>query len=280
MEPRTKFYVLLLLVMLPLLTNGQSAAAETKIPDCSVSRTKPKLSKYTPMSAGVLNGRALSLVKPVYSAAAKSVHARGVVLVSVLIDEAGCVIEANAHSGHPLLIPSSITAAKASVFEPFSLSGKPVRVNGVITYNYLPNSMNWLELGFNSDSFEKLAEYLPERFDLEAKLLRQSNVLPWDQKQKVLDSVKNSLTTNLIKDPKAQWLFSVGIDLNALSTGRWGTLTGEKAWTPLRSKMDAIPNGVSTQLRNMLNELLTLTNATEIDKKLRAIQLRLFDLGN
>jgi len=227
-----------------------------------------------------MNGRALSLPKPFYPPAARAVKASGQVQISVLIDEAGCITEAKALSGHPLLIASSIKAAKLSAFAPYVLSGGPVRVNGIITYNYLPNEMNWLELGYNSDSFETLAEYLPAGFEVEAKLLRQSKGLPWDERKTVLESVKKSLTTNLTNDPKNQWLFSVGTILNELRTGFWGTQSGEKAWTPLRSKMASIPTGVSPQLKIMIKDLLYLTDASEIDQKLKAIHLRLFDLGN
>jgi TonB family protein len=60
----------------------------------------------------------------------------GQVTVQVLIDENGNVISASAASGHPLLRAAAVNAARASKFSPTKLSGQPVKVNGVIIYNF------------------------------------------------------------------------------------------------------------------------------------------------
>jgi TonB family protein len=88
-------------------------------------------------SAGVLNGRAIHLVQPPYPAIARMSHAQGTVEVQVIIDEAGEVISARAISGHPLLQAASVGAAKASKFSPTKLCGEPVRVAGIIVYNFV-----------------------------------------------------------------------------------------------------------------------------------------------
>lgn len=90
------------------------------------------------ISGGVLNGKAINLVKPAYPPAARAVRAPGAVNVQVVVDEKGEVIAANAVSGHPLLRASAVRAARASKFAPTILSGKPVRVTGVIVYNLTP----------------------------------------------------------------------------------------------------------------------------------------------
>lgn len=91
-----------------------------------------------PISKGVVNGSAVSLPKPAYPAAARAVRAGGAVNVQVLIDEEGNVITANAVSGHPLLRLSSEQAARSAKFKPTLLQGVPVKVNGVIVYNFVP----------------------------------------------------------------------------------------------------------------------------------------------
>ena len=174
MEKKSNLFSLVLLAIAPVVAFCQSETSTGNIPDCSVSRIKPKPSKLKPISVGVLNGKAILLVKPVYPAAGKAVGASGSVQISVLMDESGCVSEAKYVSGHPLLIASSLKAAKSSSFEPVLLSGNPIRVYGVIVYNYLPSSMNWLELGFSSDSYDILLEYLPAGFEVERKLISQS----------------------------------------------------------------------------------------------------------
>jgi len=90
------------------------------------------------VSGGVLNGKATSLPKPAYPPAAKAVHAGGAVSVQVLISESGSVISASAVSGHPLLKAAAEAAARGARFSPTLLSGQPVKVSGVITYNFVP----------------------------------------------------------------------------------------------------------------------------------------------
>lgn len=89
------------------------------------------------IKAGVLNGKALALPKPEYPAIARAAHASGTVVVQVLIDENGNVVEANAVSGHPLLRAVSVAAARAARFSPTLLAGMPVKVTGVIQYNFV-----------------------------------------------------------------------------------------------------------------------------------------------
>ncbi len=90
-----------------------------------------------PISGGVLNGKAISLPKPVYPAIAKQAHASGTVVVQVVIDENGNVISAQPVSGHPLLRAVAAQAARGARFSPTKLSGQPVKVTGVITYNFV-----------------------------------------------------------------------------------------------------------------------------------------------
>jgi periplasmic protein TonB len=88
------------------------------------------------VTGGVVNGKATSLVKPQISPAAKAVKATGTVNVQVVIDEKGNVISASAVSGHQLLRKSAEDAARASKFTPTTLTGQPVKVTGVIIYNF------------------------------------------------------------------------------------------------------------------------------------------------
>jgi len=89
------------------------------------------------VSKGVVNGQATSLPKPVYPATAQAVGASGQVSVQVLIDESGHVVSAHATGGHPLLRASAEKAALAARFTPTKLSEVPVKVTGIITYNFM-----------------------------------------------------------------------------------------------------------------------------------------------
>ena len=88
------------------------------------------------VSGGSLNDKAISLPKPAYPPIAKQAHASGLVVVQVLVDEQGNVVTARAISGHPLLRAASVAAARGAKFSPTKVNGKPVKVSGVITYNF------------------------------------------------------------------------------------------------------------------------------------------------
>lgn len=100
----------------------------------------PKAEKKPPViSGGPMTGKATHLPKPTYSAAAKAVGAQGAVAVQILVDETGKVISAKAVSGHPMLRSSAVDAAWKAKFNPTTLSNVPVKVTGVITYNFTKN---------------------------------------------------------------------------------------------------------------------------------------------
>jgi len=102
----------------------------------------PETSGIEPLSkqinGDVLNGKAISFPKPAYPAAAKAVRASGAVNVQVTVDEQGNIISASAVSGHPLLRAAAEDAARGAKFAPTLLQGVPVKVTGVIVYNFVP----------------------------------------------------------------------------------------------------------------------------------------------
>jgi TonB family protein len=97
----------------------------------------PLPSKGMVVSGGVLNGKTISKPQPAYPAIAKAAHASGMVTIQVTVDESGNVVEASAVSGHPLLRAAAVEAARQAKFSPTLLSGKPVKVTGVLIYNFV-----------------------------------------------------------------------------------------------------------------------------------------------
>ncbi|HEU4870545.1 MAG TPA: energy transducer TonB [Pyrinomonadaceae bacterium] len=97
----------------------------------------PVVPKLVRMSEGVLKGNAISLPKPIYPPIARQIGLQGLVTVQILIDEEGRVVSAKAISGHPFLIHEAQKAAMQARFTPTKLSNQPVKVSGVITYNFL-----------------------------------------------------------------------------------------------------------------------------------------------
>ncbi|MEP6706761.1 MAG: TonB family protein [Pyrinomonadaceae bacterium] len=88
------------------------------------------------IDGGVLNGKATSLPLPQYSPVARQAGASGAVTVQITIDEEGNVIAAQAISGHPLLRAAAVSAAREAKFSPTRLVGQPVKVQGVLIYNF------------------------------------------------------------------------------------------------------------------------------------------------
>ncbi len=89
--------------------------------------------KKPPVAGGMLNGRAIYLPVPEVPPG----EASGVVLVAVVIDEQGSVVEARAVSGPPALHTAAVTAARLARFTPTMLMGEPVRVSGTLSYNFV-----------------------------------------------------------------------------------------------------------------------------------------------
>jgi protein TonB len=120
--------------------SGTVVSAPSKI-DIGGEPPPPEAPKPTPprapISGGVLNGKAINLPKPGYPPIARAAHASGTVVVQVLIDENGNVVSAHAVSGHPLLTAVAVSAARQAKFSPTKLSGQPVKVTGVIQYNFV-----------------------------------------------------------------------------------------------------------------------------------------------
>lgn len=91
----------------------------------------------TVVASGVVNGKAIDLVKPVYPANLRSLgNMTGFVVVEVEIDEVGKVTKAKGTCGIRNFLRASEEAALKSRFSPTSLSGVPVKVTGVIIYHF------------------------------------------------------------------------------------------------------------------------------------------------
>lgn len=114
-----------------------STATTVKVdtqPPVPPAAVKPLTQKLTSF---VLASKAVSLPQPLYPIMAKQTRTQGAVNVQILVDEQGKVISAQAVSGNPLLTPAAREAALRARFTPTLLNGQPVKVQGVITYNFV-----------------------------------------------------------------------------------------------------------------------------------------------
>jgi TonB family protein len=113
----------------------QSEGAQQKAPAPAASPApKPKRASG---SFAVLNGKAVSKPAPEYPAEAKVAGVQGTVSVLIEVDEAGNVTEAEALGGPAPLRDAAVAAARRAKFSQTRLSGRPVKVTGVVTYTFV-----------------------------------------------------------------------------------------------------------------------------------------------
>ncbi|MCP9492945.1 MAG: energy transducer TonB [Pyrinomonadaceae bacterium MAG19_C2-C3] len=121
-------------------TNGGSIKIATPppLPPITTKKLEPAVEHVKPptVSRGVVNGLATYKPEPPYPQVARNARVSGSVQIQILIDEQGKVISAQALSGHALLRNAALTAARRARFTPTKLSDVPVKVQGVITYNF------------------------------------------------------------------------------------------------------------------------------------------------
>lgn len=89
------------------------------------------------MTKGVITSEALLLPKPSYPEMAKQMRLQGKVTVQILIDETGKVVSARVLEGHPFFKQVSERAAYQARFSPTRLGDQPMKVSGVISYNFV-----------------------------------------------------------------------------------------------------------------------------------------------
>jgi TonB family protein len=89
------------------------------------------------VSEGVLQGGAVKKVRPLYPEIARKGRVGGPVQVQVMISEDGRVMEAFVLSGHTLLRKAALEAARQWIFSPTTLSKVPVKVQGVLTFDFI-----------------------------------------------------------------------------------------------------------------------------------------------
>lgn len=121
-------YLIAILVALTI----DAKAQKKRSPKQTVN--KPQMSICT---GGVLNNNAIRLPTPIYPLEAKNTKVDGTITVLVEVNEDGNVTKAKACAGHPLLRSYAEAAAMRAKFRQTRLSGIPVKVSGVLLYNFV-----------------------------------------------------------------------------------------------------------------------------------------------
>jgi protein TonB len=74
-------------------------------------------------------------VKPEYPAVAKNARLSGKCMVRLIIGTDGSLRDAKLVSGHPIIAPSAMKAARESRYRPYLADGKPVEVEGEVEFD-------------------------------------------------------------------------------------------------------------------------------------------------
>jgi len=112
-------------------------------PETQPTSTNPSTTGETasdekaPAEGGFMNGRAVELPKALYPQEARTTRASGTVQVQVLVDETGKVISAKAIFGPDVLRDAAEKAAMRAKFKPTIVGGVPVKVSGILTYDFV-----------------------------------------------------------------------------------------------------------------------------------------------
>jgi len=120
----------------PNKENNTDAGGTNNQPQNQAPQPTQPGQKRAPIAGGMLNGKAIYLPLPEVPAG----EATGVVLVQVLIDEQGSVVDAKAVSGPQHLQAAAVNAARLARFTPTLMMGEPVRVSGTLSYSFVKSN--------------------------------------------------------------------------------------------------------------------------------------------
>ena len=124
--------------------NDGPSVTETEVAPTPTPRPTPAATPKPPegpvrLTSSVISSKVVEKPAPPYPSIARAAGVQGPVAVQILVDEQGRVVSAKATSGNPLLQQAAVQAAYRARFTPTLLSGKPVKVTGSITYNFVLN---------------------------------------------------------------------------------------------------------------------------------------------
>lgn len=112
-------------------TQPRSLAPEQERPGASFCFSAADLT-----CPGCKRGKEISAPQPCYPAIARAARVSGQVTVEIVIDESGEVVWARVVKGHPLLHLAALKAARQRTFEPYTCSGRALKVVELVVYDF------------------------------------------------------------------------------------------------------------------------------------------------
>ena len=114
------------------LRPGAIGIAKTTDPQ---SPTDPRTPKRVRVSENVMQALLIHRVDPV-PPAEPGMNIQGSVVLKAVIDKSGHVQQLQLVSGHPLLVPAALEAARQWKYQPFLLNGDPVEVETIVRVDF------------------------------------------------------------------------------------------------------------------------------------------------
>ncbi|MFB3825705.1 MAG: energy transducer TonB [Bryobacteraceae bacterium] len=117
---------------------GSVPTAAPPPPPPPVKKEEPKPVQVQRIRVGgnVQQAKLVRQPKPIYPPLAKQARIQGVVKLNAIIGKDGAIMNLQAVSGHPLLVPAAMEAVKQWVYAPTLLNGEPVEVVTQIDVNF------------------------------------------------------------------------------------------------------------------------------------------------
>lgn len=123
---------------IPIATNSRHRVVEVDDTAPTPPQPTPAPTPRKPVQlSSLISSKIVSKPVPPYPQIAVVSHTQGSVTVEILVDEQGRVVAATATSGPALLRAAAQQAAMLARFTPTQLNGQPVKVTGVINYNFV-----------------------------------------------------------------------------------------------------------------------------------------------
>lgn len=111
---------------IPGAASSSDSAQQTEIPDAPAPLH---------VSEKEMRHFAVKKVHPVYSPLMLQTRIQGTVVLRIIVDKSGVPIKVSVVSGHPVLLPASIDAAKQWRYKPYLVKGNPVEVETENTFH-------------------------------------------------------------------------------------------------------------------------------------------------
>lgn len=122
----------------PAVASAAPSPSPSTSPSTSPKDAPPVISTPTRMrvSSGVTVGLLLKKVEPRYPPDAKSAHIQGVVILHVIIDKEGNIMDMELFSGPIELVPPTVYAVRQWKYRPYLLKGQPIELDTTIEVRY------------------------------------------------------------------------------------------------------------------------------------------------